>query len=52
MATDFQKQKVAGVFNAMDVNGDGFLQEHAELWYGFWAGDDESSPSKWVFGPF
>ncbi len=26
MASDFQRRKVAGVFNAMDANGDGFLE--------------------------
>jgi Ca2+-binding EF-hand superfamily protein len=27
MSSDFQRRKVAGVFNAMDVDGDGFLTE-------------------------
>jgi Ca2+-binding EF-hand superfamily protein len=27
MASEFQRQKIAGVFEAMDVDGDGFLQE-------------------------
>jgi hypothetical protein len=27
MASDFQRAKVAGVFDAMDANGDGFLEE-------------------------
>lgn len=27
MASEFQRQKIAGVFTAMDVDGDGFLQE-------------------------
>src|SRR3954469_12408265 len=27
MASEFQRRKIAGVFEAMDVDGDGFLQE-------------------------
>ena len=46
MATDFQKQKVAGVFKAMDINGDGFLEEQdfqglAERWSAVKGSDDE-----------
>jgi hypothetical protein len=27
MSSDFQRRKVAGVFTAMDVDGDGYLTE-------------------------
>jgi Ca2+-binding EF-hand superfamily protein len=43
-----------GAFRFLDANGDGHLsrEEFADLWADFWIGDDQASPSKWVFGPF
>jgi Ca2+-binding EF-hand superfamily protein len=42
------------IFPQLDLNSDGYISrdEFAELWFGFWAGADESSPSKYVFGVF
>ena len=42
------------VFPKLDLNGDGHLsrEEFRELWSDFWRGDDEQSPSQWVFGPY
>ncbi|WP_405059347.1 EF-hand domain-containing protein [Kribbella sp. NBC_01505] len=42
------------VFPKLDLNGDGHLsrKEFQELWAGFWRGDDQESPSQWVFGPY
>lgn len=50
-------QAVAGtdeIFPLLDANGDGQIswEEFSDLWCGFWIDDDESDPSKWVFGPF
>ena len=43
-----------GVFRFLDANGDGHISrdEFVDLWADFWIGDDQASPSKWVFGPF
>jgi Ca2+-binding EF-hand superfamily protein len=43
-----------GIFPLLDLDGDGSISqdEFVGLWTGFWIGDDPSSPSKWVFGPF
>jgi Ca2+-binding EF-hand superfamily protein len=42
------------IFPRLDLNSDGYLSrdEFADLWFEFWAGADESSPSKYVFGSF
>ncbi len=41
------------VFPLLDADGDGLISqdEFTSLWSDFWVGDDESAPSKWVFGP-
>jgi Ca2+-binding EF-hand superfamily protein len=41
-------------FPKLDLNGDGHLsrEEFRELWAGFWRGDDQDSPSQYVFGPY
>jgi Ca2+-binding EF-hand superfamily protein len=41
-------------FGMLDANSDGHISrdEFADMWADFWIGDDEASPSKWVFGPF
>jgi Ca2+-binding EF-hand superfamily protein len=43
-----------GVFRFLDADGDGHISrsEFVDLWADFWIGDDQASPSKWVFGPF
>ena len=43
-----------GVFRMLDANGDGHISktEFTDLWADFWIGDDQASPSKWVFRPF
>lgn len=43
-----------GIFRHLDLDSDGWISrdEFTRLWTGFWTGDDPSSPSKWVFGPF
>jgi Ca2+-binding EF-hand superfamily protein len=51
------KQTDAGtdeLFPQLDTDGDGRIskEEFSDLWCGFWIDDDESSPAKWVFGPF
>jgi Ca2+-binding EF-hand superfamily protein len=42
------------VFPRLDVNGDGHLsrEEFRDLWAEFWRGDDQTSPSQWVFGSY
>jgi Ca2+-binding EF-hand superfamily protein len=45
MASDFQRSKVAGVFGAMDSDGDGYLTEHdfqalADRWVALRGGGD------------
>jgi hypothetical protein len=62
MASQFQHQKVAGVFAAMDTDSDGYLSEgdfralsrpeFTEHWTEFWAGDNPAAPGSWVFGFF
>jgi Ca2+-binding EF-hand superfamily protein len=40
------------VFPLLDLDGDGYVTktEFTELWREFWAGDDQTSPGKLVFG--
>ncbi|MCW2948972.1 MAG: calcium sensor EFh [Actinoallomurus sp.] len=63
MASEFQRSKIAGVFDPMDadeifplldLNGDGYLSrdEFTRLWTQFWVGDDPEAPGTWVFGRF
>ena len=42
------------IFPLLDADGDGRISrdEFSSLWCGFWIDDDESSPAKWIFGPF
>lgn len=51
------KQHDTGVdemFHLLDGDGDGVLSkdEFTSLWADFWMGDDETSPSQWVFGHY
>jgi hypothetical protein len=41
-------------FPKLDLDGNGQLsrKEFRELWSDFWRGDDPTSPSQWVFGPY
>ncbi|SDG47296.1 Ca2+-binding protein, EF-hand superfamily [Lentzea fradiae] len=40
-------------FARLDLDGDGRLSRHefAQLWMEFWAGDDETAPGSYAFGP-
>jgi Ca2+-binding EF-hand superfamily protein len=51
------KQHDTGVdemFHLLDGDGDGVLSkdEFTSLWADFWMGDDDRSPSQWVFGHY
>lgn len=41
-------------FAMLDLNGDGHISrdEFSDMWADFWIGDDPTSPSTWLFGPF
>ena len=42
------------IFHKLDLNGDGYIsrREFAQHWHEFWTGDDDTSPSQFVFGLF
>jgi Ca2+-binding EF-hand superfamily protein len=43
----------AEIFPKLDLDSDGYISrdEFARHWHEFWTGDDESSPSQFLFGP-
>jgi Ca2+-binding EF-hand superfamily protein len=40
------------IFHKLDLDGDGFItrDEFAIHWHEFWTGDDDTSPSQFIFG--